>query len=60
MEIDTRNLNLKPESLQELVESLHIIFSTDKVNVDEVQAVMENYTSNEDDWDKFADFDPHR
>lgn len=53
-------VNLKPESLQELIESLHILFATDRVNVDHVQAVMENYESNEDDWEKFTIFDHYR
>ncbi|XP_072021087.1 cysteine dioxygenase type 1-like [Amphiura filiformis] len=51
---------LNPETLQELIESLHVLFSTDKVNVEEVQSVMENYKSDEDDWDKFAKYDHHR
>ncbi|KAJ8018220.1 Cysteine dioxygenase type 1 [Holothuria leucospilota] len=46
-----------PSSLDELIESLHVLFESDKVNVEEVQEVMENYKSNEDHWGKFADYD---
>ncbi|XP_072173673.1 cysteine dioxygenase type 1-like [Diadema setosum] len=59
MEVE-QTFNAKPQTLQELIESLHILFAEDKVNVDNVQMVMENYTSNEDDWSKFAEFDHHR
>ena len=52
--------NSYPETLQELIESLHVLFSSDKVNVEEVQLVMENYKSDEDDWEKFAKYDRHR
>lgn len=54
------DVNLKPGSLQELIETLHILFATDKVNVDHVQAAMENYESNEDDWEKYAAFEHYR
>ncbi|XP_011680172.1 cysteine dioxygenase type 1 [Strongylocentrotus purpuratus] len=53
-------VNLKPESLQELIETLHILFATDKVNIEDVQAAMENYESNEDDWEKYAVFEHYR
>lgn len=49
-----------PESLQELIECLHIIFSNDKVDVDEVKLVMESYKSNHYDWKDFAFFDQHK
>nr|XP_054751619.1 cysteine dioxygenase type 1-like [Lytechinus pictus] len=54
------NVNLKPGSLQELIETLHILFATDKVNIEDVQAAMENYESNEDDWEKYAVFEHYR
>lgn len=54
------DVNLKPESLQELIETLHILFATDKVNIEDVQAAMENYESNEDDWEKYAVFEHYR
>jgi len=47
-------------SLQELIEKLHILFSGDKVNPDEVQEVMESYESNPSEWKQYANFDPHR
>lgn len=47
-------------SLQELIEKLHILFSADKVDPDEVQEVMERYESKPSEWKQYANFDPHR
>ena len=47
-------------SLQQLIEKLHILFSEDHVNTDEVQQVMQTYQSKYSDWKKYANFDPHR
>lgn len=47
-------------SLQQLIEKLHILFSEDHVNTDEVQHVMESYQSKYSEWKKYANFDPHR
>ena len=47
-------------SLQQLIEKLHILFSEDHVNADEVRQVMEAYQSKYSDWKKYANFDPHR
>lgn len=47
-------------SLQQLIEKLHILFSEDHVNADEVQQVMQTYQSKYSDWKKYANFDPHR
>lgn len=47
-------------SLQQLIEKLHILFSEDHVNADEVQQLMQTYQSKYSDWKKYANFDPHR
>uniref|UniRef100_UPI00398EBAE9 cysteine dioxygenase type 1-like isoform X1 n=2 Tax=Pristiophorus japonicus TaxID=55135 RepID=UPI00398EBAE9 len=49
-----------PETLEELIKQLYEIFSTDKINVEEVHALMESYKSNPADWSKFAKFDKYR
>ncbi|XP_073480747.1 cysteine dioxygenase type 1 [Aquarana catesbeiana] len=51
---------LKPQTLEELIQILHQIFSSDKVNVEEVQNIVESYESNPLEWMKFAKFDPYR
>ncbi|XP_029427114.1 cysteine dioxygenase type 1 [Rhinatrema bivittatum] len=51
---------LKPQNLDELIQILHEIFSSDKINVEEVQNMMESYESNPLDWMKFAKFDQYR
>lgn len=48
------------EDLDKLVQKLHEAFATDKVDVDYVKALMESYTTNPDDWQKFAMFDDYR
>lgn len=49
-----------PATLQELVDGLHKLFSSDKVNVEMVQTFMTLYKSNPKEWKKFAKFDQHR
>lgn len=49
-----------PKNLDELIEILHRIFDSDRVDVDEVQQIMESYESNPQDWEKFAKFDQYR
>ncbi|XP_051894307.1 cysteine dioxygenase type 1-like isoform X2 [Pristis pectinata] len=49
-----------PQTLEDLIKQLHEIFSSDKINVEEVQTLMESYTSNPADWRKFAKFDKYR
>ncbi|KAJ1207996.1 hypothetical protein NDU88_003386 [Pleurodeles waltl] len=51
---------LKPQTLQDLIQILHEIFSSDKVNVEEVQTIMESYESNPLDWRQYAKFDQYR
>lgn len=48
------------DTLQELIERLQIIFSDDRVNVDEVKHLMENYTSKPSHWKEFAFYDQHK
>lgn len=50
----------KPETLDDLIKILHQIFSSDSVNVEEVQTIMEAYESNPQEWMKFAKFDQYR
>ncbi|KAM5192272.1 cysteine dioxygenase type 1 isoform 1-T1 [Mantella aurantiaca] len=51
---------LKPQTLDELIQILHQIFSSDKVNAEEVQNIVESYESNPLEWMKYAKFDPYR
>ncbi|KAL4712219.1 hypothetical protein ACJJTC_011080 [Scirpophaga incertulas] len=46
--------------LQRLVEELHKVFSSDHVNVQDVQKLMAGYKSNQKDWKKYAKFDRFR
>uniref|UniRef100_A0A0B8RZ61 Cysteine dioxygenase n=1 Tax=Philothamnus irregularis TaxID=1899461 RepID=A0A0B8RZ61_9SAUR len=50
----------KAQTLKELIEILHHLFASDKVNVAEVQTLMESYESNPEDWTKYAQFDQFR
>ncbi|KAM6930265.1 cysteine dioxygenase type 1 [Xenentodon cancila] len=51
---------VKPETLDDLIRILHQIFASDKINVEEVQQVMESYKSNPEEWKKYAKFDKFR
>ncbi|XP_065126394.1 cysteine dioxygenase type 1 [Paramisgurnus dabryanus] len=51
---------VKPESLDDLIKTLHKIFESDSINVDEVQSIMEAYESKPQEWMKFAKFDQYR
>lgn len=57
-----KNLNLSKEqiSLKELIERLYEIFENDRVNVEEVEALMSAYQSNPAEWLKFAKFDRYK
>lgn len=44
-------------SLEELIEELYKVFEYNEVDVDYVQALMESYKSNPQDWRKYAKFD---
>ncbi|XP_053146691.1 cysteine dioxygenase type 1 isoform X1 [Hemicordylus capensis] len=50
----------KPQTLEELIRILHQLFSGDKVNIDEVQTLMESYESKPEEWTKYAQFDQFR
>nr|QCT83967.1 CDO2 [Carassius auratus] len=51
---------IKPETLQDLIQALHEIFESDRVNVEEVQSIMESYESKPHEWMKYARFDQYR
>ncbi|XP_061198706.1 cysteine dioxygenase type 1 isoform X1 [Neopsephotus bourkii] len=50
----------KAQSLEELVRILHRLFAEDKICVEEVQALMESYESNPEEWLQYAQFDQYR
>ncbi len=43
-----------------LKSGIEAAFSSDRVDVDEVQRLMSSYHSDQEDWGSFARFDPHR
>jgi len=47
-------INYKVSSLDELIEELHVLFSGDRVNVDQIYALMRSYKSNPAEWKKYA------
>ncbi|KAK3728569.1 hypothetical protein QZH41_011649 [Actinostola sp. cb2023] len=49
-----------PQNIEELVKCLHEIFEDDQINVEEVHELMSSYVSKEDDWRKYANYDPYR
>ncbi|XP_041105215.1 cysteine dioxygenase type 1-like [Polyodon spathula] len=51
---------MKPETLNDLIKVLHQIFSSDTVNVEEVQNLMESYESKPQEWMAYAQFDKFR
>ncbi|XP_061881504.1 cysteine dioxygenase type 1-like [Entelurus aequoreus] len=57
--METHNVR-KAETLDELIQILHKIFASDRINVEEVQGVMEAYVSNRDDWKQYSKFDKLR
>lgn len=50
----------RPRNLSELLGALHEVFSTDHVDIDEVQKLMASYKSNPVEWKKYAKFDRYR
>lgn len=58
--IKNLNLSKQPITLKELIENLYEIFENDRVNVEEVQALMSAYQSNPAEWLKFAKFDRYK
>ena len=57
---DQTSLERGDITLQELIEKLHVAFAGERVNVDEVQSVMESYKSKREDYKKFELFDPYK
>lgn len=51
---------VKPETLDDLIKTLHNIFENDCINVEEVQNIMESYESKPQEWKKYAKFDQYR
>jgi cysteine dioxygenase len=51
---------IPPKNLDELIQELHKVFASDKVNIDYVKTLMTLYKSNPNEWEQFANFDPHR
>uniref|UniRef100_A0A0L8FP57 Cysteine dioxygenase n=1 Tax=Octopus bimaculoides TaxID=37653 RepID=A0A0L8FP57_OCTBM len=47
-------------TLDDLCKELREVFENDRVNIEEVKALMESYKSNSKEWKKFAKFDQHR
>lgn len=50
----------KVNNLEDLIKQLHFAFATDSVDIVHVQALMEAYRSNPQDWKKYAKFDRYR
>lgn len=44
----------------ELIDRLHEVFASDKVDVDYVKELMTSYKSDRSDWKDFAQFDQYR
>lgn len=47
-------------SWSELVDGVRKAFSTDRVDVNEVNRLMRSYESNRSDWIAYEKYDPHR
>lgn len=50
----------EPNTLDNMVEGLRILFAEDRVDVDQVKKYMGEYKSNPTEWQNYAKFDPHR
>ncbi|XP_066269906.1 cysteine dioxygenase type 1-like isoform X1 [Branchiostoma lanceolatum] len=50
----------EPETLDDLVQGLKIIFQDNEINVEEVNEYMSKYKTNAREWYKYAKFDHHR
>lgn len=49
-----------PNTMEDVVKGLHVLFEEDHVNVEQVISFLESYRSDPADWAKYADYDPHR
>ena len=45
---------------EEMIERLLEIFDSEVVNIEEVEAVLEEYQSCQSDWEKYAKFDQYK
>jgi cysteine dioxygenase len=54
MDKNSTKLNYSVSTLDELIEELHVLFSGDSVNVDQIYALMRSYKSNPAEWRKYA------
>lgn len=50
----------EPNTLEDMIKGLRIIFDQEHVNVEQVKKYMGEYKSNPVEWQKFAKFDAHR
>lgn len=50
----------EPDTLDNMIKGLRILFDQDNVNVEQVKRYMAEYKSNPEEWQKFAKFDAHR
>ena len=55
-----KNLLLNSNTLNDLIDELHNIFSKDIINIEHVNHLLLNYKSNPNEWKKFAKFDRYR
>jgi len=60
MDKNSTKLNYSVSTLDELIEELHVLFSGESVNVDQIYALMRSYKSNPAEWRKYAVFDQHK
>lgn len=60
MDKNSIKLNYSVSTLDELIEELHVLFSGESVNVDQIYALMRSYKSNPAEWRKYAVFDQHK
>lgn len=58
--METRKCLKSPETLDDVVQGLHVLFEDDHVNVEEVISFLSSYRSNPADWAEYANYDPHR
>ena len=58
--MEARKCLKSPETLDDVVKGLHVLFEDDHVNVEEVISFLSSYRSNPADWAKYANYDPHR
>jgi cysteine dioxygenase len=60
MEQNSFKFNYDVSTLDELIQELHVLFSGESVNVDQIYALMRSYKSNPAEWRKYAVFDRNK